>query len=225
MDWKFPSLALLLWAIALTLWTTVFTGDISGPWGKLAAATCSVLAATAVGFIPEVRKNLLSSSRRSGSNMLETSLQSPGLPEMLPRDVRSFTGRVNELKRLEHVAAGGSVVVTAIDGMAGIGKTALAIHAAYLMLDAFPDGHLYADLRGYTDGQEPAQAGEILLLFLSHLGVPLDEIPADLEQRAALFREQLSSRRVVVVLEQCRDRTTSAAVAARCGLISRADNQ
>ena len=76
----------------------------------------------------------------------------PTLPGLLPRDVPAFTGRDDELARLAALAGGGRVVVSAIGGTAGVGKTALAVHAAHQLLEQFPGGHLYADLRGYTDG-------------------------------------------------------------------------
>src|SRR6185437_8875168 len=82
------------------------------------------------------------------------------VPGLLPRDVPGFTGRDDELARLAALAAlagGGRVVVSAIGGTAGVGKTALAVHVGHQLLPGFPDGHLYADLRGYTEGQEPAR--------------------------------------------------------------------
>ena len=88
------------------------------------------------------------------------------VPGLLPRDVPGFTGREGELDRLTGRARGGSVVVTAIGGTAGVGKTALAVHAAHRLLPEFPDGQLYADLRGYTEGQAPAEPGEVLEVFL-----------------------------------------------------------
>ena len=102
----------------------------------------------------------------------------PVVPGLLPRDVPGFTGREGELDRLAGLAGGGSVVVTAIGGTAGVGKTALAVHAAHRLLPQFPDGHLYADLRGYTEGQAPAEPGEVLEVFLRRLGVPAEEVPA-----------------------------------------------
>jgi hypothetical protein len=85
--------------------------------------------------------------------------------------VPGFTGRDDELARLAGLAGVGQVV-TAIGGTAGVGKTALAVHAAHQLADEFPDGHLYADLRGYTEGQDPAQPGEVLEVFLRRLGCP-----------------------------------------------------
>jgi hypothetical protein len=123
------------------------------------------------------------------------------VPGMLPRDVPAFTGREGELDQLTGLAGGGSVVVTAIGGTAGVGKTALAVHAAHRMLPQFPDGHLYTDLRGYTEGQAPAKPGEVLEVFLRHLGVPGEEIPAGTEERSGLLRQLLASRRVLILLD------------------------
>ena len=84
----------------------------------------------------------------------------PEVPGLLPRDVPGFTGRKGELGHLTTLAAGGRVVVAVIGGTAGVGKTALAVHAAHQLLARFPDGQLWADLRGYTEGQalaEPAR--------------------------------------------------------------------
>jgi len=125
----------------------------------------------------------------------------PAVPGLLPRDVPGFTGREEELDRLAGLAEGGSVVVTAIGGTAGVGKTALAVHAAHRLLPEFPDGHLYADLRGYTAGQSPAGPGEVLEVFLRRLGVPGDDIPAGVEERSGLLRQLLAARRVLLLLD------------------------
>jgi tetratricopeptide (TPR) repeat protein len=123
------------------------------------------------------------------------------LPRSLPRDVPLFTGRDDELARLAALAEGGRVVVTAIGGSAGIGKTALALHAAHQLLPQFPDGQLYADLHGYAPGQSPLEPGEALWVFLRQLGMPAEVIPADTEERAAMLRGAIASRRVLVVLD------------------------
>jgi len=125
----------------------------------------------------------------------------PVVPGLLPRDVPAFTGREEELGRLASLAAGGSVVVTAIGGTAGVGKTALAVHAAHRLAPQFPDGHLYADLRGYTADQATAEPGEVLEVFLRHLGVPVEDMPAGTEERSGLLRGLLASRRVLMVLD------------------------
>jgi len=125
---------------------------------------------------------------------------------MLPRDITSFTGRQQELRELVDAASGaaesgGVVGVCAIGGMAGIGKTALVVHAAYRMLPQFPDGQLFADLRGYTAGQVPAEPGEILDMFLRQLGVDAADLPANLDERSGVLRDRLASKRVLMVLD------------------------
>jgi hypothetical protein len=125
-------------------------------------------------------------------------------PGLLPRDVPEFTGRDRELARLVGRKGGGRVVVTAIGGTAGVGKTALAVHAAHQLLGEFPDGHLYADLHGYTEGEAPTEPGEVLEVFLRGLGVRADEIPAGVEERSGLLRQVLASRRVLMVLDNAR---------------------
>jgi tetratricopeptide (TPR) repeat protein len=128
----------------------------------------------------------------------------PAVPGLLPRDVPGFTGRGGELARLASRGDGGRVVVTAIGGTAGVGKTALVVHAAHQLLAEFPDGHLYADLRGYAEGQEPVRPGEVLGVFLRSLGVGAEDVPADGQERSGLLRQLLASRRVLMVLDNAR---------------------
>jgi tetratricopeptide (TPR) repeat protein len=126
------------------------------------------------------------------------------MPELLPRDMPGFTGRDDELARLAGLAGAERTVVSAIGGPAGVGKTALAVRAAHRLLPQFPDGHLYADLRGYTEGQDPAEPGEVLQVFLRRLGVPAGEVPAEVEERSGLLRQMLADRRVLMVLDNAR---------------------
>lgn len=130
----------------------------------------------------------------------------PSIPRQLPAAARYFTGRQAESDMvtglLEQASAtGGTVVISAIDGMAGIGKTALAIHAAHRLAEKFPDGQLFADLHGYTRGHEPRTAGEVLDWFLRTLGVPAERVPKDVEERAALYRQRLADSRTLIVLD------------------------
>ena len=127
-----------------------------------------------------------------------------GVPGLLPRDVPGFTGREEELARLAGLAAERRVVVSAIGGTAGVGKTALAVHAAYQLLKQFPDGHLYTDLRGFTEGQDPAEPNKVLEMFLRSLGVPAEAIPATVEERSGLLRQVLADQRVLMLLDNAR---------------------
>lgn len=117
-----------------------------------------------------------------------------------------FTGRQAELLRLLELAEGadtspGTAVISAIDGMAGIGKTALAVHAAHLMADRFGDGQLFMNLHGFTEGCPPRPPDQVLETFLRALGVPVQQIPGDIEERAALYRDRLAGTRTLIVLD------------------------
>jgi tetratricopeptide (TPR) repeat protein len=92
------------------------------------------------------------------------------------------------------------VVIVAICGTAGVGKTALAVHWAHRLRARFPAGQLYVNLRGHDDGQ-PMSAGDALARLLAALGVPSDEIPLDLDERAARYRTELTDRAMLVVLD------------------------
>jgi DNA-binding SARP family transcriptional activator/tetratricopeptide (TPR) repeat protein len=131
------------------------------------------------------------------------------VPRQLPADVPTFTGREVELARLTTDLArtghGGPVVISAIHGPGGVGKSALAIHAAHRLADRFPDGQLYGDLQGAAAGLRPLPALEVLGRFLRALGVPGERIPAEVQEAAALFRSELAPRRVLVVLDNARD--------------------
>ena len=139
------------------------------------------------------------------------------IPRHLPTDTRAFTGRTAELRRLLALAdeaadaepgAGsfsGAVVITAIDGMAGIGKTALALRAGHLLADRFPDGQLFIDLHGYTPGLPARGPAEALAVLLRSLGLPPDGIPEGLDARAALYRARLVGARVLVLLDNAAD--------------------
>lgn len=132
----------------------------------------------------------------------------PSRPAQLPTDVRAFTGREEQLEELtSHLLAAGdepdatsTVVVSAVSGTAGVGKTALAVHWSHRMRERFPDGQLYADLRGY-DTDEPVPAADVLTGFLVALGVPGPEIPLRVDDRSARYRTELSERRMLVVLD------------------------
>ncbi|MBG0826881.1 tetratricopeptide repeat protein [Planomonospora sp. ID67723] len=128
-------------------------------------------------------------------------------PAQLPAAVGDFTGRgqiITRLRTLLSTQTGAEgVPVAAISGIGGVGKTALAVHVAHAMQDLFPDGQLYADLRGY--GEEPTAPESALAAFLRGLGLPADVIPDGLAERSALFRSLLADRRMLVLLDNARD--------------------
>jgi tetratricopeptide (TPR) repeat protein/DNA-binding XRE family transcriptional regulator len=131
------------------------------------------------------------------------------VPRELPGLVRHFVGREGELAALDALAdqaadhAPRPLVISAISGTAGVGKTALALQWAHQAAGRFPDGQLYVNLRGYGPGA-PMTAGEALAGFLRALGVPGPDVPPRTGQRAARFRGLLSGRRVLIILDNAR---------------------
>jgi DNA-binding SARP family transcriptional activator/tetratricopeptide (TPR) repeat protein len=127
-------------------------------------------------------------------------------PRELPPTVPGFTGRSAELAALTGLLdrpgaqAPGTVVISAIGGTAGVGKTALAVHWAHSVADRFPDGQLYVNLRGY-DPAQPMPASDALAAFLRSLGVPGQDIPPEEDERAARYRSLLADKRMLVVLD------------------------
>jgi DNA-binding SARP family transcriptional activator len=130
-------------------------------------------------------------------------------PAQLPAALTFFTGRRRELALLDSVLDGSrspaGLVVAAIDGMAGVGKTALAMHWAHQVADRFPDGQLYANLRGFGPSRKASASGEVLRSFLHALGVPPRRIPDDLDTQASMYRSMLNGRRMLVLLDNARD--------------------
>ncbi len=137
------------------------------------------------------------------------------VPRQLPTRVPHFAGRAGELALLDGVLdeaasdrAGGAtgVVISAIGGTAGVGKTALALHWAHRVAHRFPDGQLYANLRGFDAGDgSPADPCDVLRGFLDALGVHPERLPADVEGLAARYRSVVAGRRMLVLLDNAAD--------------------
>jgi tetratricopeptide (TPR) repeat protein len=136
------------------------------------------------------------------------------VPRQLPPAAGSFAGRTAELALLDkwledatNEEPGGTVVISAIGGMPGVGKTALALHWAHRVAGRFPDGQLYANLRGYDAGGRPAGAAEVVRGFLHGLGVAPERIPAAPDDQAALYRSMVADRRMLIVADNARNPT------------------
>ncbi|WP_433132456.1 AfsR/SARP family transcriptional regulator [Micromonospora sp. CA-240977] len=128
-------------------------------------------------------------------------------PAQLPSDLPVFVGRADLIDEGLTLLSGNhsAVPILAFDGMPGVGKTTLAIHLAHRLAARFPEGQLYADLRGFDPVGRIAEPADILQNFLSALGVSPEGIPASLDGRAALFRSAVASRRLLIVLDNARD--------------------
>jgi tetratricopeptide (TPR) repeat protein/DNA-binding winged helix-turn-helix (wHTH) protein len=128
------------------------------------------------------------------------------IPRELPGTAAHFTGRAGELATLTKLAApgggpaAGTMVISAIGGSAGVGKTTLAVCWAHQAAGRFPDGQLYVNLRGY-DPDQPMPPADALAQFLRALGVPGPDIPAEAGERAARYRSLLAGRRMLVLLD------------------------
>ena len=124
----------------------------------------------------------------------------------LPSDVPDFVGRDAELARLVPARpAAGVTGVVAVDGMAGVGKTAFAVRAAHRIADRYPDAQLFLDLHGHRAGREPIAPVAALGVLLRAVGVAGERIPDRVDERAALWRAELIGRRVLIVLDDAAD--------------------
>lgn len=165
------------------------------------------LLADELGVDPGPQLQELYQSILTGVVERPTPEQAPDVPRQLPPDVVHFAGRVTEFAKLDALIGDRpdrGVVIVAIDGMPGVGKTALALRWAHRVQDRYPDGQLYINLRGYGPSapMEPAAALESLL---AGVGVGAGEMPVDLVARSGLLRTRCAGRRILIVLDNARD--------------------
>ncbi len=142
-------------------------------------------------------------------------LPGPAAPEVrysLPPDAPTFTGRDEELHQISAAVAattriGGPIAVGAVDGMPGVGKTALAIRAAHKLTARFPDRQLFIDLHAHTPGREPVAPEDALAGLLTAAGVDPRFLPDDLDGRAAMWRDRMAGQRALLVLDNAASST------------------
>ena len=181
-----------------------------------------------VRAISNIERGVTGRPRRSSAALLESVLGLAGpdeglrfangspdadlaVPRQLPQTVRGFTGRVRELDvltgTLDHdgKAPPGTVVIAAISGTAGVGKTALAVCWAHQVAGRFPDGQLYVNLRGFDPGGVPVTPEHALRGFLEALRVPPEKIPVTHQAQAGLYRTLLAGKKMLIVLDNVRD--------------------
>jgi tetratricopeptide (TPR) repeat protein/transcriptional regulator with XRE-family HTH domain len=163
---------------------------------------------------PKLAETLGVSADRLDDLLVGTGPASPalaGAPHQLPAAVAGFTGRAAELVALTQIlddagaGAPGTVVISAIGGTAGVGKTALALHWAHRVAGRFGDGQLYVNLRGFDPSGTLATDAEAIRGLLDVLGVPPERIPASPDAQAGLYRSVLSDKRMLIVLDNARD--------------------
>jgi DNA-binding SARP family transcriptional activator/tetratricopeptide (TPR) repeat protein len=133
----------------------------------------------------------------------------PVVPRQLPAPVEHFAGRAAELRvlngLLHRAAQGAAIVISAVSGTAGVGKTALAVHWAHQVADQFPDGQLYVNLRGFDPVAKPVRPAEAIRGLLQALVRPAGQIPAGPQAQQDMYRSVLAARRVLIVLDNARD--------------------
>ena len=152
-------------------------------------------------------------ARRPGPARRALPRAGPGevIPREPPGGVPALAGRAGEMAVLTRLldqagqAGPGTVVISAIGGTAGVGKTALAVHWAHQVAGRFPDGQLYVNLRGFDPSGVPATPAEAIRGFLDALGVPPERIPPHPDAQAGLYRSLLADTRMLIVLDNARD--------------------
>jgi tetratricopeptide (TPR) repeat protein len=135
---------------------------------------------------------------------------SPLVPRQLPTGAAHYTGRAGEMRVLDILletvgSFEGTVAIAAISGMAGVGKTTLALHWAHQNVHNFPDGQLYVDLRAFGPSSAPMKAADAIRGFLDALDVRRDLRPRGIEAQAAFYRTVLADKRILVVLDNAAD--------------------
>ena len=206
----YPSRERLVGRLMVALYRSGRRVDALAEYGRVRAQMVQDLGLEPSAFLTDLHDQILRSDlilpveRGTGAYAIDAD-PVESVPRQLPAYVSDFSGRVAELAELDRllgqVAAGAPVVISAISGMGGVGKTSLAVWWAHLARSRLPDGDLYIDLQGYHPTSRPLPPGEVLGRFLRALGVAGEGVPADLGERVALYRTMMFGRRMLVVLD------------------------
>jgi tetratricopeptide (TPR) repeat protein/transcriptional regulator with XRE-family HTH domain len=188
--------------------------DLERGINRTARKDTAVLLADALSLTGQVRV-LFVAAARGRAPAAEVLAARPGgsageaaaaVTRSLPRDIGSFTGREPELARLlgtlaDVTADGGPPGICVIDGMAGVGKTTLAVHAAHRLAGSFPDGQLFLPLHAHTPGQRPVSPADALASLLLAAGVAVQQIPPGVEARAGRWRDHIAGKKLLLLLD------------------------
>jgi transcriptional regulator with XRE-family HTH domain len=188
--------------------------DLERGISRTARKDTALLLAGALGVAGPVRELFVAAARGKGPAADVLAARQGATPgafaaaaiRALPRDIAAFTGRQAELAHLmgamDSLAADGGVVgIHAIDGMAGIGKTSFAVHAAHKLAGSFPDGQFFLPLHAHTQGQRPVDPADALASLLLTAGVAAVQIPPGLEARAGRWRDLVAGRKILLLLD------------------------
>jgi transcriptional regulator with XRE-family HTH domain len=188
--------------------------DLERGINRTARKDTAVLLAGALGLDGQARDLFVAAARGRGTAEAALAARQGTPPgafaaaatRALPRDIAAFTGREAELARLVGAldgpsTDGGVVGIHAIDGMAGIGKTSFAVHAAHRLAARFPDGQFFLPLHTHTAGQRPVDPADGLASLLLAAGLAAAQIPPGLEARAARWRAHVAGRKILLVLD------------------------
>ena len=194
--------------LMLALYRSGRQAEALGAYRDLRKAVVAELGVEPGQAIQEMQRRILNSDPALDPPRQVPEVETPPAARQLPSDTRLFTGRSAELAGLTRLAeaaaedsGAGLVVISAINGTGGIGKTALAVHAAHRVHDRFPDGQLFIDLQGYSPHASAVSPQDALDHLLRSLGVPPQSVPSDLGARAALYRSRLAGTRTLIVLD------------------------
>jgi tetratricopeptide (TPR) repeat protein len=152
-------------------------------------------------IVPERLRDAISRTFRSRPALAGRAGRHVAVSRLLPRPTSSFTGRDEEIAQLTAAVGAGQAAVQVIGGMAGVGKSALAEQAGWLLASQFPDGQFYVPLHGHSPGLRPADPADALAGLLLADGVAAAQIPASLTARADKWRERVAGRRLLVILD------------------------